>query len=181
MQTIEEKREKRKEYRLANKEKIAVKDKIYSMANKEKISAYMKKRYADNKEEARAANKVWRMANKGKIAAQQKKWREENLGKAQSYSKNYHEKTGRERYLKRNYGITPEVFAAMAEAQEYRCANPACRTDNPGPKGVWNVDHDHKTDAVRGLLCWRCNITLGHVCDDEVMLQGLIDYLGKFK
>jgi hypothetical protein len=39
------------------------------------------------------------------------------------------------------------------------------------------VDHDHDTGAVRGLLCTRCNWTLGRCEDDPKLLRAMADYL----
>lgn len=73
------------------------------------------------------------------------------------------------------YGLTPEQYAALLEKQDNRCA--ICRTDTPGGKGGWHVDHDHKTGAVRGLLCNDCNNGLGRFLDDPARLRAAIEYL----
>ena len=39
------------------------------------------------------------------------------------------------------------------------------------------VDHDHKTGKVRGLLCHRCNLLLGLAKDDINILNNSIIYL----
>lgn len=41
------------------------------------------------------------------------------------------------------------------------------------------IDHCHKTGKIRGLLCFSCNIILGHVEEKQNRLQNLIDYLQK--
>ena len=38
---------------------------------------------------------------------------------------------------------------------------------------------DHKGKTVRGLLCMRCNIALGHVQDSIIILKNMIKYLRK--
>lgn len=39
------------------------------------------------------------------------------------------------------------------------------------------VDHDHKTNKVRGMLCNHCNRGLGHFRDNQQTLLKAIDYL----
>jgi hypothetical protein len=64
-----------------------------------------------------------------------------------------------------NFGIEPEQFQALWDAQRGACA--LC--DRPFPPTVEEqyarrepqVDHDHLTGAVRGLLCRVCNTRLG--------------------
>lgn len=73
------------------------------------------------------------------------------------------------------YGVTPEQYAELLDQQGNRCA--ICRTDAPGGKGGWHVDHDHATGRVRGLLCHSCNIMLGHANDDPARLQSALEYL----
>jgi hypothetical protein len=83
----------------------------------------------------------------------------------------------RRRDLKRRYGITVEEYDAMLEQQGNRCA--ICRTDKPGGKGRFHVDHDHQTGEVRGLLCNNCNRALGHFKDNVLILEQAIRYLNE--
>ena len=39
------------------------------------------------------------------------------------------------------------------------------------------IDHDHRTNKVRGLLCHNCNTALGLVGDNLSTLENLITYL----
>lgn len=60
------------------------------------------------------------------------------------------------------YGLTVEKFESILRDQDGLCAMPDCRSPEPGGKGQWHVDHDHSTGRVRGILCHKCNITLGY-------------------
>jgi hypothetical protein len=70
------------------------------------------------------------------------------------------------------YGLTLEEYEAMLARQEGRCL--ICRVK---PKShSLNIDHDHKTLRVRGLLCVRCNRGLGRFEWRLDILQQLIQY-----
>ncbi len=59
--------------------------------------------------------------------------------------------------LKNSFGINQEWYETKLAEQGGVCA--LCKTDKPGNRGgkFFAVDHDHKTGALRGLLCIRCN------------------------
>ena len=61
----------------------------------------------------------------------------------------------------------------MLRDQKGVCA--AC--GRPPHRTRLDVDHDHATNEVRGLLCRGCNLALGGVEDDPQTLLRLIQYL----
>ncbi|MBT2609870.1 endonuclease VII domain-containing protein [Streptomyces sp. ISL-87] len=54
--------------------------------------------------------------------------------------------------IQATYGLSPEEYDRLLLAQDGRCA--ICRETR---KTNLAVDHCHKTEAIRGLLCARCN------------------------
>lgn len=77
--------------------------------------------------------------------------------------------------LKKQYGITPEDYDAMYEAQKGCCA--ICFTHQVSMNYRLHVDHCHKTGKVRGLLCKNCNLALGNFQDSVKLLARAIEYL----
>jgi hypothetical protein len=53
------------------------------------------------------------------------------------------------------YGLTVQQFWAMERMQGNVCAL-CCKPPKAGGRPL-EIDHDHKTGRVRGLLCWFCN------------------------
>lgn len=85
--------------------------------------------------------------------------------------------------VQRKYGVNYQEYLRMLEQQNNCCANPGCKASTPGAPGRsrFYIDHDHKTNEIRGLLCHSCNLALGHVNDEIKKLNGLIEYLQKYK
>ena len=81
----------------------------------------------------------------------------------------------RNRQRKYLYGINNEDYERMVGEQGGKCA--ICRCSEPGGKGEWHIDHSHETGAVRGLLCKKCNMGIGHFEDDLDRLKAAIEYL----
>ena len=46
-------------------------------------------------------------------------------------------------------------------------------------KVVLHIDHDHKTGKVRGILCNSCNLALGHLRDDPIIIAEMLRYILK--
>jgi hypothetical protein len=92
--------------------------------------------------------------------------------KVKSAQQKYHHKY--------EHGELYEEKLKRIELQGGRCANPGCRTTDPGAKG-WHTDHDHVSGKIRGELCGACNIALGLLKDDEFKAEGLASYLRQHK
>lgn len=79
--------------------------------------------------------------------------------------------------LQKLYGITAQRYRELLDQQGGCCA--ICKATAVGGNGKrWHVDHCHKTGAIRGLLCQRCNMGLGYFRDDPALLAQAIKYLG---
>jgi len=88
--------------------------------------------------------------------------------------------TERNMYLKSTYGINNIEYDIMLKKQDGVCA--ICNLPNTNYKGapkMLAVDHCHKTNKIRGLLCSFCNQGIGFFKDDTRLLEKAISYLTK--
>ena len=78
--------------------------------------------------------------------------------------------------LMREYGLTLAEYDAILRAQGGKCA--ICRKAPRQGKRL-AVDHNHKTGAIRGLLCMAHNRGIGLFGDDPAILRSAIAYLDR--
>ena len=90
-----------------------------------------------------------------------KEWRARNPDKVKGYT------------LKRCYGMSLDEYKAMRDKQGRKCAICGKKSKN------LHIDHDHKTNTIRELLCANCNPGLGNFQDNPALLQKAIEYLNK--
>jgi hypothetical protein len=86
---------------------------------------------------------------------------------------------GRDLKLRQKYGLRLGEFDELMEQQGGKCgicfaSETTGRSGKPTPL---NVDHDHATGAVRGLLCSNCNRALGMFKDNAEYLSRAILWL----
>lgn len=85
-----------------------------------------------------------------------------------------------EQVLRDKYGLTLEDYEAMERAQGKRCAicqRPETKKRRNGERYRLSVDHDHATNAVRALVCHRCNLVVWALEDNHTTLAAVTAYI----
>ncbi len=136
----------------------------YREENREKIASYQSKYMRSPRRKTWAKGYYQRPEVKGKTIARQRLRNRTPVSKRRAY----------ENQMWKKYRLTLEDLARMLEAQQGVCAG--CENRLLFDKYT-HVDHCHRTEEVRGLLCNDCNITLGTARDSPATLRRLADYL----
>ena len=96
--------------------------------------------------------------------------------KRQNWRKNYHQhpECDRERHLMDSYSISSDEYQLLFNKQNGVCA--ICGKPPTNGKPL-QVDHDHTTGKIRGLLCHKCNTGIGYLGDVTQSVQYAVNYL----
>lgn len=133
----------------------------------------------ENPDQDKQTSAAWYEANKERLAAHRVGYRQENKDKRNEYNREWRSRNKDKvvaNYIKHAYGLSREEYDALLKEQGGVCAicKQECRVH-----GRLSVDHCHRTNIVRGLLCVSCNTALGHLEDDPNRLLVAIEYLTK--
>lgn len=161
----EQKREYDKQYRLKQGAERLRKKAEYYQKTKPERNRKTKEWAEANREKRRDYSKRYALKNKDRCAAATRAWYQKNREHAL--------KMGRERNLKRFYGLTMEQFNQILKSQKGKCLICKLKITAKTP----HVDHCHKTGAVRGILCNNCNSGLGMFKDCKKRLLSAMEYL----
>lgn len=104
---------------------------------------------------------------RARILENNRRWRKAHPDSGKRYYQKHKDTWNadeREKRLQRKYGLSVAEYDLMFTQQNGVCA--IC--GHPSKKRRLAVDHNHKTQVIRGLLCWTCNRTI----------MGAIDRLG---
>jgi hypothetical protein len=167
--------------------------------NKEKAKIYAARRYQENPEIKRRAiarasawlkterGRKWQQARartpEARLAARRnyrgRVANPEYRERQRSYQKEYKSVPGRKErlsalYRARKYGISVEEQKTMLLRQGGLCAT--CPEVLKRGRDM-HLDHDHKTEKVRGFLCRRCNQAIAFVRDNPVIAEKIAAYL----
>lgn len=127
------------------------------------------------RKQVRLAMAKHRANNREKILARRKELYD--YDKNSEYYYNNKEKILANQRLNR-YKLTSESYNNLLFIQNNQCA--ICFADFTWIRDKYiQIDHDHKTGEVRGILCIDCNLGLGRFKDKVENLNSAIRYLNK--
>lgn len=140
-----------------------------------------KKRARDRRSDPEANERI-NQQRKNLRKANSSSYRKEKELKKRRYNEDpkFREKI-RENQIQRDYGIDLETYKLINEIQDSRCAicnRKETRSKNHGKRDL-AIDHDHKTGAVRGLLCSECNQAIGQFAHSQKIIRRAVKYLRK--
>ena len=85
----------------------------------------------------------------------------------------------RHRYnLRSRFDISLEEYNDKLKRQSFSCA--ICKKLQSVLKKRLAVDHNHKSNVIRGLICEDCNLGLGKFQDSPELLKAATSYLEKY-
>lgn len=148
------------EYKARNKDKVKIWSKNHRLKYKEEIAKYKKDHRNIEKERLRQSKHY--ANHKETIVERAKQWHKENPEKARAIKRKY------------LYGLSQLGYIELLLKQDGKCA--ICDNEMNG----WHepqIDHDHKTGKVRGLLCGKCNTGLAKFRENTTSLLKAIKYL----
>ena len=128
--------------------------------------------------------KEWKKLNRPKLTQYNKEYREKHPEKFTTevvrdiHQKYVQKNPDRHRKLQwqrnwrfRGIDILYEDFETILKNQNNRCA--ICQVELEKP----NLDHNHKTKQIRGVLCQQCNHGIGLFRENIETIQSAINYL----
>lgn len=191
----EREKERKRLYRIANREKLREKAAVYNkshveqhkeyrLINKDKIKEKRRLRLIEQGDEIRAKARAYNQALgpeyfRKKIHAYYLANPEKFRERARTFRKN-HPNTVKGYRLKTHYGLTRADYDRLILEQGGACA--ICgRKDWTGKWKNPQIDHDHDTGKVRGILCVGCNTAIGLLKNDPRIVRAIINYLVKYK
>jgi len=130
----------------------------YDCTCKECFSVYTKNWHINNKEFSLKISRNWRMNNRKRHLdlSQEHNWKSRGI-------KKYN-----------NSRFTVEDYKKLVAVAGNKCM--ICLKEKVS-KLRWNVDHDHKTGLVRGVICSRCNNALEIIDGKDDVLNRFEKYL----
>lgn len=153
---------------MRNLAKKAAYDRKYAAVNRTKRNAQVRARYR-----LLIQDPVWKAKHdaKNRIRAAKHRMRQpEYMQKYRAAHKTEIALASR----KRKYGISKADFDNLLTSAGHKCQ--ICGKFFTA-KILPHIDHSHETGKVRGVLCRKCNLGLGHLQDSPILIEKALVYL----
>ena len=140
-----------------------------------KHTIYMRAWRAKNPEKHRGYSRAWLEKNRERNREYQREKRQKNLEKYRAYDRARspaRKEKQREYQLRARYGMSVEAYEELVAA-----AKGVCAICGRKPKQKLYVDHCHNGGHVRGLLCVKCNMAIGHLDNSPILALRVYQYL----
>lgn len=109
-----------------------------------------------------------------------KNYKKKNPAKSRLIKKREYQKNKR-KYINRmymqKYGIGLEDFESKLRDQKFLCK--ICLQKDTSKKG-FHLDHCHKTNVVRDILCNHCNRLIGACKESTRILKNAVEYIERW-
>ena len=157
-------------------------DRIYYIAHREQKLAQAREWHKNHPEQSRAHSRASAAAHRKERNAMTQTWKETHPEEVRAFNKKYND-THKVQIgiacIRRTYKVSVEEAERLyTERQTGVCA--ICG-GNRSNNRVLDIDHDHDTNIIRGLLCHSCNVALGHMAENPDWLRSLADYAQRAK
>lgn len=161
-------------WRLRCKECTAISKQRAYERHHEKHLEYSREYSKNNREKIKA----WKREDRRKNPEKYRIWNKDQYKKGLEKGGSFYRLS--QRLLK--YKLTLDDYCKLVETQNNKCAicgNEETRksTKSDGEVSPLAIDHCHKTNKVRGLLCRVCNLGIGSFNDDIEIMKKAINYL----
>lgn len=171
--------------------------KEYNNKPENKIKALLYSREYDNKPENKIKLKIRSNKPENKIKKRERDNRLENkIKRSISQKSRYYEPEVKQKYkerrarpeikiqmrnlqLKYKFNISKLDYDIKLSKQNNRCV--ICNREQSIFKRAFAVDHSHKDNKVRDLLCHNCNLILGNSREDIQVLYKVIEYIKRWE
>jgi hypothetical protein len=129
-------------------------------SDKAQVAAYYRAYRSERPDQMRAMESRWRKGNKEKVNAIRRRYRHKYPARAKAWT------------IKSRYGLSPEQLEALGNI----CHACDVQLEARGKRRKC-VDHCHDSGRVRGVLCARCNFSVGLLDNDPEKARALAAYL----
>lgn len=126
-------------------------------------------------------HKLYGQKNRDSILAHKKEYHSRaEVKKRVAEFQNKYRKTPKGRFLHTagSKYISFEDYLILEKKHKGLCS--ICKKQCSSGKKL-SIDHCHKTNKVRGLLCSNCNLGIGKFYDNPLLLKRAVSYLKKYE